>query len=167
MSNENPWDFVEHDEDDVRSKALTFEAIKTAIRQTKDGHNLTLAIHPDDVPEDLFRDYVGARYQVAMVRMDDEGRPYDRRNHMGNTSAPKSEGQKLVTSAAMLCKNEEFQVWLNSKGYCDELGEDAAKEAMLQLIGAESRREIATDADVRKRFVELRGAFSEEHGYAF
>jgi hypothetical protein len=48
---------------------LQFEAVKMALKQNKDGYVLTMTVHPDEVPDALLRDYVGARYQVVMVRL--------------------------------------------------------------------------------------------------
>ena len=59
-------------------KTLQFESVKVALKQNKDGYVLTLCIHPDDVPLELLRDFVGARYQVVMVRLNDEDQPIDR-----------------------------------------------------------------------------------------
>jgi len=50
---------------------LQFEAVKVALKQNKDGYVLTLNVHPDEVPDSLLRDFVGARYQVVMVRLSD------------------------------------------------------------------------------------------------
>ena len=46
---------------------IQFEGIKVGIKQSKDGYMLTLAVHPDDLPIDLVRDFVGSRYVVVMV----------------------------------------------------------------------------------------------------
>ena len=52
---------------------LEFEAKKIALKQDSNGFVLTLAVHPDEAPEELLRDFVGARYVVVMVRiLDDE-----------------------------------------------------------------------------------------------
>jgi hypothetical protein len=48
----------------------SFEAVKVALKQDKTGYILTLNIHPDDLDEAVLRDFVGARYGVAMVRID-------------------------------------------------------------------------------------------------
>ena len=48
-----------------------FEARKIALKQTKEGHVLNLAIHPDEIPDEILRDFVGARYMVVMVRLAD------------------------------------------------------------------------------------------------
>ena len=51
--------------------ALQFEAVKIALKQDKTGFVLTLNIHPDEIPDELMRDFVGARYGVAMARIED------------------------------------------------------------------------------------------------
>ena len=60
---------------DVRELALKFEAIKVSMSQDKNGTNLRLCIHPDDVPQELHKDWVGSRYMVAMVKIDEEDKP--------------------------------------------------------------------------------------------
>lgn len=54
---------------------MNFEAVKVALKQDKNGFILTLCIHPDQIPEELLRDFVGARYGVAMVRINDDETP--------------------------------------------------------------------------------------------
>ena len=58
--------------------AVNFEALKVSMRQNKDGYLLTLAVHPDEVPEEIMRDFVGSRYAVAMLRIGDDEMPYER-----------------------------------------------------------------------------------------
>ena len=62
--------------------AIQFEGVKVALKQDKTGYVLALSIHPDDVPTDLLRDFVGARYGVAMVRIDGNEQPMNRKNTM-------------------------------------------------------------------------------------
>ena len=59
-------------------ETIQFEAIKTALKQTKDGYSLSLAVHPDELPDNLMRDFVGSRYMVVMVRINDNEQPMDR-----------------------------------------------------------------------------------------
>jgi len=61
-----------------------FEGKKIALKQTKDGYAMTLAIHPDDIPDELMRDFVGARYMVVMVRLADNEEPLNREEFAGN-----------------------------------------------------------------------------------
>jgi len=102
--------------------ALQFEARKVALKQDRTGFVLTLAIHPDECPEEILRDFVGARYGCAMVRIQDDesATPYNNR----------------VQSAGMLCKQPFFQ---------DFLGVDSEAEAAAELCkrcGIESRTEL-------------------------
>ena len=60
----------------------SFEAVKVAIKQDKSGYILTLAIHPDEIPSEVMRDFVGARYQVVMVRLNGEEKPMDREKEL-------------------------------------------------------------------------------------
>ena len=57
---------------------INFECVKVSLRQNKEGFMLTLAIHPDDLNQDLVRDFVGSRYAVAMVRIGEDEQPYVR-----------------------------------------------------------------------------------------
>jgi hypothetical protein len=50
---------------------------------------LTLSIHPDEIPTELLRDFVGARYACALVRIQDDETPTPYTNR--------------VQKAAMLC----------------------------------------------------------------
>ena len=56
-------------------ETIQFEGIKTGLKQSKDGYMLSLAVHPDDLPDNLIRDFVGARYMVVMVRIGDDEQP--------------------------------------------------------------------------------------------
>ena len=47
--------------EEIKERAYGFEAVKTALRQTKDGISITLVIHPHDTPRDLINDHIGQR----------------------------------------------------------------------------------------------------------
>ena len=67
---------------EVRDAAVHFEAVKTSMSQSKTGTILRLAIHPNEVPPSLHTDWVGSRYMVALVKLDDHDQievPEDRR----------------------------------------------------------------------------------------
>ena len=76
--------------------ALQFEARKVALKQDRTGFVLTLSIHPDEIPVELMRDFVGARYGCALVRIQDD------------ESA--TEYSNRVQKAGMLCRDRTFQV---------------------------------------------------------
>lgn len=102
--------------------ALQFEARKVALKQDRTGFVLTLAIHPDECPEEILRDFVGARYGCALVRIQDDesATPYNNR----------------VQSAGMLCKQPTFQDFL------DVDSEAAAAAELCKRCGIESRTEL-------------------------
>ncbi len=60
---------------------INFEAVKTSMMQDKNGTNIKLTIHPNDVPEQLHKDWVGSRYVVAMVKVNDDGTPEERKDN--------------------------------------------------------------------------------------
>ena len=102
--------------------ALQFEARKVALKQDRTGFILTLAMHPDEVPEEILRDFVGARYACAVVRIQDDESPtqYDNR----------------VAKAGMLCRDQDFQFFLGTDS------EDAAATKLCKHCGIESRTEL-------------------------
>jgi hypothetical protein len=107
--------------------ALQFEAVKVSLKQDRTGFILTLSIHPDEIPEDLMRDFVGARYGVAMVRINDDESPVD----------------YLVKKAGMLCRTRDFQVWLQDTGHIEKLSEQAAARAVCDICDVSSRSELS------------------------
>jgi hypothetical protein len=118
--------------------ALQFEAIKVALKQDRTGFVLTLNIHPDEIPEQMMRDYVGARYAVALVRIQDDESP--------------TPYETLVKKAGILCRTREFQVWLVETGAATEKTEEAAIEAMYELCSITSRTELNGNAAAKELF---------------
>ena len=73
-------------------ETINFEAIKIGLKQSKDGFVLTLAVHPDEIPDELMRDFVGSRYQVVMVRLGDDDQPLSREGEFPGDHAVKMAG---------------------------------------------------------------------------
>lgn len=138
-------------EEDIRDIASNFEAVKIAMTQDKNGHVLKLSIHPNDTPEDIMRDPVGTRYQVAVVRVNDHGEPV--------ASPAAEEGIRAVKLAGTLCTDPDFQMWMSQQGYASEPTEQAATEGLRIYLGVVSRRELRTDPDARAALARLRDAF--------
>ena len=111
---------------------LQFEARKVALKQDRTGFILTLSLHPDEIPDDLMRDFVGTRYACAFVRINDDETPAEHNNR--------------VQRAAMLCKNPEFQQHL---GVDSEM--DAAK-VLCEACGIESRTELHGNKQAQEKF---------------
>lgn len=124
-------------------KTLQFESVKVALKQNKDGYVLTLCIHPDDVPLELLRDFVGARYQVVMVRLNDEDMPINREAEF--------DGSKSVRLAGILCKEKEFWEYLHNDEQIFLANETEATEWLRNYLGVQSRSELKTNVEARNR----------------
>lgn len=122
--------------------ALQFEARKVALKQDRTGFILTLCIHPDEIPEELLRDFVGARYGCALVRIQDDesATPYNNR----------------VQQAAILCKQNSFQLFLDSDT------EDEAAAVLCGMLGIESRAELNGNHRAQSQFDALVKKYEEQ-----
>ena len=130
----------------IRDMAMSFEAIQSYMRKDVKGVNLTLVIHPDDVPEDLFRQPTGSRYQVAMVLINDQEQPV--------MPKIKGEGQKAVSQAGLLCREKSF--W----AYLGVFSEEQASIELKKRLEIVSRSKLATDKEARETFKELVNDFN-------
>jgi hypothetical protein len=124
-----------------------FEARKIALKQTKEGHVLNLAIHPDEIPEEILRDFVGARYMVVMVRLADTEVPMVR--------AEEYAGTKLVKQAGMLCRDRNFWDYLLEEGLIFERKEEDAVEWLCNYLDVVSRAELKTNEKAQHLFEKL------------
>jgi hypothetical protein len=115
--------------------ALQFEARKVALKQDRTGYVLTLSLHPDEIPEELLRDFVGARYACALVRIQDDESPTPYENR--------------VQKAAILCKTVEFMDFIGA------LSEDMAARKLCQACGITSRSELNGNVEAQKKFDDL------------
>ena len=66
-------------EEEKQIDGVNFEAVKTSMMQDKNGTNIRLTIHPNDVPPQLHKDWVGSRYMVVMVKLNEDGTPDERK----------------------------------------------------------------------------------------
>ena len=133
--------------------SIQFEGIKTGLRQGKDGFVLNLAIHPDDVSNSLMSDYIGARYMVVMVRIDENEQPMNRDNEYP--------GDAAVKQAGLVCRDPEFWRWLAEKEMLFEENEAACTEFLYSYLGIESRKELKTNAEARSLFQQLKRTYDK------
>jgi len=131
---------------------LQFEAVKMALKQNKDGYVLTMTVHPDEVPDALLRDYVGARYQVVMVRLADDDTPIDRREF---------EGHRAVRLAGVLCREPEFWKFLFESDEIFDPTEDEATNWLRTFLGIKSRTELKVNQEARDRLSKLNKDYME------
>ncbi len=136
---------------DIRDAAVSFEAKKVSMKQDKNGYILTLSIHPVDVPDEVLRAWVGARYTVAMVQLDDQEQPI--------MSDAQKEGPHAVQLAGILCRDPEFMKFLGMETGSPIFGHEECRATLCSILGIESRAELKTDEDARIRFLEIRDGF--------
>jgi hypothetical protein len=121
--------------------ALQFECTKVALKQDRTGFVLTLSIHPDEIPSELMRDFVGARYGVAMVRINDDETPVPYNNR--------------VKKSGMLCRDVSFRLWLKKENELLIDDEDDAVEALYSICRIKSRTELNGNKDAQQLFDEM------------
>ena len=110
-----------------------FEAVKVAMKQDNSGYILTLRIHPDDLPEEIMRDFVGARYMAVLVRINEDERPMNREQELA---------KDMVRVSGMLCRDPKFWAFLEDAGEIFGQSEKAATEWMYQYLKVDSRADI-------------------------
>lgn len=137
--------------------AVNFEAVKVSMSQNRDGVMLKLAIHPNDCPPSLHTDWVGVRYMVALVRLNDDDTVAEDKE--------KSEGRKAVSIAGMMCRNPKFRDWLYDNGISEGPGEESAVYGLKRYLGITSRSELESDLAARSKFIDLVKSFDlDERG---
>lgn len=131
-------------------KTLQFEAVKMALKQDKNGYALTLSVHPDMVPEDLLRDFVGSRYQVVMVRINEDERPMNREQELS---------RDYVRMAAILCRDARFQKFLVESGQIFSADEQLTTDWLKNELGVASRKDIQDKPAAQSRLMSIKQEF--------
>ena len=140
-------------EDEIKRATINFEAVKISMRQDKHGHILVLSVHPEDVPESLFRDWVGSRYQVAMVQLDDNEEPI--------VPKQKTDGERAIARAGLMCKDKDFQRFVGERCGFIDFTEAETVAYVREYIGVESRKELMDNKEARDKLSELVDMFKE------
>lgn len=123
------------------------------MKQNKEGCILILVIHPNDIPERLFRDWVGSRYMVAMVKVNDENQV--------EVPPEKSRAERARAIASTLSRDPGFKDYILAKmGAVD--APDVAINFIRGWCGIVSRREFATKPEAVDRMFELRDLYAED-----
>ena len=131
-------------------KTLQFEAVKMALKQDKNGYALTLSVHPDMVPEDLLRDFVGSRYQVVMVRINEDEQPMNRSSELN---------RDYVRAAAILCRDRRFAQFLYEANQIFEATEEMATAWLKEELGVASRTDIPSNPTAISRLLSIQQEF--------
>ena len=134
----------------MNMETLNFEAVKMAIRQDRSGYVLTLSVHPDEVPVEMMRDWIGARYQVVMVRLNDIDQAMNRSQDLP---------QNLARQAGILCKDQIFQKFLLEGGEIFDMNEDDATDWLRDAVSIKSRAELQTNQQAARQFLLINQEF--------
>jgi hypothetical protein len=127
-----------------------FEAVKVTMKQDKDGYVLTLRIHPDDVPDEVLRDFVGSRYMAVMVRLNEEERPMNREQELG---------RDMVRASGMLCREPAFWDFLEDSNQIYEKSEKEATEWMYRYLKVSSRSDIPKSQQAIEKLLGMKEEF--------
>jgi hypothetical protein len=128
-----------------------FESVKVSMKQDNSGYVLTLRIHPDEVPEEILRDFVGARYMTVLVRLTEEERPMNREAELG---------RDMVRVAGMLCRDPMFWDFLDESSAIFEKSEAEATDWMQTYLKVESRSEIAKSKQAIDKLIGMKTEFN-------
>lgn len=136
---------------------VSCEAVKYAARQNRDGVVISLLIHPNDVPRELFSAPIGSRYFVALVEIGDDEQPV--------MPEARAAGKRIAMSAGMLCRSPQFQEWVSARtgqsfNPSDAKGmEHMAAEYIRTRCGISSRAQLAENRQAQAIFKSIREAF--------
>ena len=111
--------------------ALQFEGVKIALKQDRTGYVLTLTIHPDEIPNELLRDFVGTMYGIAMVRIEED------------------------ETSRKLCRSKEFQDWVGAQLDLNIVLEETAINYLYSRCGIASRTELNGNTEAQQKFDEM------------
>lgn len=127
-----------------------FEAVKVTMKQDNSGYILTLRIHPDEVPEEILRDFVGARYMAVLVRINEEERPMNREQELA---------KDMVRASGMLCRDPKFWAFLEDAGQIFGQSEKEATEWMYKYLKVDSRADIPKSQSAIEKLLGIKEEF--------
>lgn len=128
-----------------------FEAVKVGIKQDNSGYILTLRIHPDDLPEEVMRDFVGSRYMTVMVRLNEEERPMNREQELA---------KDMVRVSGMLCRDPKFWEFLQESGNIIDKTEKEAMSWLKSYLKVESRADISKSQQAVEKMLGIKQEFA-------
>lgn len=144
------------------------ECKKDGIRQNQDGlMKLTLALHPNDIPAQLYTDPMGQRYMMVLAPIGDDEQPLP--------VTPKAEKEPRawkelspVEQAGILATQSAFQSFAGAINSLVAPAEEHAAQYIRNYCGIQSRRELICTAAAQEKFKELCAKFYDwkNHGVA-
>ena len=139
---------------EVRDAAVNFEAVKISMSQDRNGITLRLSLHPNECPPSLHTDWVGSRYMVAMVKLNDHEEPV--------VPEQEREIKKMISSAGMLCRNEDFGIFIGA----EDNTEESIANTMRAKLEIQSRTDLRNNSEAREKFKKITEEFERwKKGY--
>ena len=132
-------------------KTLKFEARQIALKKDKDGFAVTFRVHPDDIPMELIRDFVGAVYDCELTRTDSE--------HIDKQA--EYTGKLYVKLAGILCSASQFWDFLYADSQIIRKDEKAAIEWMHNYLGVKSRAELPDNIEAQQLLDKINREFKQ------
>lgn len=141
------------------SKPISFEAVKLHLKQDKNGNVLTLAIHPADTPDEIWKTKAGTRYGVALVLLDEEAAAHE------DTET----GERVFRMVQAKCQEPVFQRWMKTQVHAqvgapwsEAPSEEVRTREMLKYkLGIASTKEIRDNPQVREQFLRLIDVYNQ------
>ena len=122
--------------------------------EDRNGITLRLSLHPYECPPSLHTDWVGSRYMVAMVKLNDQEEPV--------VPEQEREIKKMISSAGMLCRNEDFGVFIGA----EDNTEESIANTMRAKLEIQSRTDLRNNSEAREKFKNLTEGFERwKKGY--
>ena len=143
------------------------ECKKDGLAQLQDGcWKLVLKVHLNDMPTWLMSAPMGTRLACAIVEIaDDETAVPHEDSPAKKVYQSKTEGEKAVTRAVLLCEDEKFQDWSECWrmiGAGEELIN--TRDWLVCICQIRSRSELATNPDALQEFLRTEHLFREATG---
>lgn len=151
---------------------LQFEGVKIAFKQdSKSGYILTIAIHPNDVPDELYKHPLGQRYMVVMAEFEDTP-PKEAKKEKKDKKAFESvdEGERVFRRANSLCRDADFQSYVAARCpmfaiLTDEQDPDITCRDMLKaILKIDTFRMIRDNAEATQAFSQFLEDFDDRNG---
>ena len=145
--------------------AQSFESSLMILRKDKNGWVIGFSVHPAEVPEALLSAPLGTRFQQVLFQIGDDETPVP-------IKEVDEEGRKSVQTAAMICRNADFQEWIQTQ-YWDPTdpedeermektpSEEGARNILCELLNIASRSELRSNLKARSELEELLNHFRE------
>lgn len=141
---ENEW---------AKKNTIQCEVKKISMVQDKNGHVLKLAIHPHELPSDLVLDPLGSRYVMVLAKLNDQDEI--------EVPKEKTEGERAVDSAGLLCRNPRFQKWFLESVPDVVDPEQSCVSGICFRCNIVSRSELRTNKAAREEFYRIRESFNQ------